>query len=699
MSFPNAQPHNYVTAGIIDANSRRRSSSSSIFLGFRYRMKGRYLPMTFVLINLLGLLRYRGIMIRTLQQITIQNESSSEREGENASIPTQLLISRRLSSLTTNTSDSNHYLQTQNLELDQQQNNDDLNETTVGRAPAFEKRTWYMRHTAKLGWKALNKGEEVDLRQGPDILSIPKEDDGLNINSTSLINGTTDTQSKRIVTMSTTPDSVTTNDQRQAEALVTLLKHFQPRTALKPHLKHLKMIENGIESSVELASSSLRGAKILLKKSAEKLKLDSSSTIDEEPAVTRKWAYTFLLGGARSRNKGTEYLGGLYSVVAATYHLRKLGSSADFVLMVQIAAESSHHKLPESEEEILQKMDIKVVYIPKFANAEMECFYSLMMEKFRLLNMTKYSRVMYLDYDVMPTCNLDYLFDLSDPLPRLPSSNISDTTNNTFRLKENIILAYQSEPSSGGLFVLKPNATDFDRIQRIIYEKEVKSLELPYPHWDPIVGWGHEITKPDYWKDVRGHVKSNWTWYGVEADQGLLYFWTKYVKKSVSIVTRYDVEQWGDDDWENTGANGPLVLRQSQKQDKDGMSTFTPTIEKNAFKNYGCPKTHHLPSPYNDFFHMTGRAKPWFQNISQLEDPDCTDRHKRECDIQVKWYQLFNEALVSIKMIDRVSWDVFGSRRSAPVGHAPSFEQIAMYMYAKKERNWNQYEDDNEDLI
>jgi len=303
-----------------------------------------------------------------------------------------------------------------------------------------------------------------------------------------------------------------------------------------------------------------------------------------------------------------------------------------------------------------------------------------------------------LDYDVMPTCNLDYLFDLSDPLPGLPSSNINATTN-TFRLKENIILAYQSEPSSGGLFVLKPNATDFDRIQRIIYEKEVKSLELPYPHWDPIVGWGHEITKPDYWKDVRGRVKNNWTWYGVEADQGLLYFWTKYVKKSVSIVTRYDVEQWGEDDWENTGANGTLVLRKSQEQDKAGMSTSAPTIEKNAFKNYGCPVTHFLPSPYNDFHHMTGNAKPWYQNISRLEDPDCTDRNKRECNIQVKWYQLFNEALISIEMIDRVSWDIFGSRRSAPVGHAPTFEQIATYVYAKKERNWNQYEDDNEESI
>ena len=89
-----------------------------------------------------------------------------------------------------------------------------------------------------------------------------------------------------------------------------------------------------------------------------------------------------------------------------------------------------------------------------------------MMEKFRILKLTEYSRVMYLDYDVMPTCNLDYMFELSDPLPESTKS---------FRLKENVILAYRSEPSSGGLFLVKPNSTDYDDIQRIIHEKETRS--------------------------------------------------------------------------------------------------------------------------------------------------------------------------------------------------------------------------------
>lgn len=109
----------------------------------------------------------------------------------------------------------------------------------------------------------------------------------------------------------------------------------------------------------------------------------------------------------------------------------------------------------------------------------------VMMEKFRILTLTEYSRVMYLDYDVLPTCNLDYMFDLSDPVPK--SSGLLSNADSDFRLKENVIVAYQSEPSSGGIFILKPNASDYDHIKRIIHEKEARALNEPYPHWNSTV--------------------------------------------------------------------------------------------------------------------------------------------------------------------------------------------------------------------
>jgi len=400
----------------------------------------------------------------------------------------------------------------------------------------------------------------------------------------------------------------------------------------------------------------------------------------ENSTDTRKWAYAFLVGGARSERDDTEYFAGLCSVVASAHELRKLGSRADMVLMVQITAESSHEKLTDFEEAFLRKMDIKIVYLPKLVSYELERFYALMLEKFRILKFTNYSRVMYLDYDVMPTCNLDYLFELSDPLLE-PS-----TANSSFRLKENVVIAYKHEPSAGGLFILKPNATDFDQIRRIIHEKEIRSFALPFPHWDQSYGWGHVITPPDYWKTLRGMVETNWSWFGANADQGLLYYWTKYVKKSVSIIIKADVQQWDSGNWD-VDRNGTLILRPRQ----DGDIT---TVVRNALKEYGCPQTQRLPSPYNDFYHMTGGAKPWYQSRQQLENPDCTTKKKkRECEIQGVWYQSLKEALISVNLLDGFPWD-FLSGKPSDLGAAPYNGQVHRYMKAKQKRNWTMYRDD-----
>jgi alpha-N-acetylglucosamine transferase len=54
-----------------------------------------------------------------------------------------------------------------------------------------------------------------------------------------------------------------------------------------------------------------------------------------------------------------------------------------------------------------------------------------MLDKFRILGMTEYRRVLFLDGDVVPLVNLDYLFELSDP---------AHTTTPTI-LMENLVVA------------------------------------------------------------------------------------------------------------------------------------------------------------------------------------------------------------------------------------------------------------------
>eukprot|EP00536_Pseudo-nitzschia_multiseries_P000185 jgi/Psemu1/178078/e_gw1.3.292.1 len=360
-----------------------------------------------------------------------------------------------------------------------------------------------------------------------------------------------------------------------------------------------------------------------------------------------RFAYAFLLGGAMTTKPGADYRPALYSIFVAAYNLRRHGSKADIVVMVQMSATTNATKLPEVEESILLAMNIRIKYIPKYSHPKLECFYSLMMEKFRILEWEEYSRVLYLDADVLPLCNLDYVMELSEQ---------GDV------LRDNVVVSYKGEPASGGFFVLKPNASDYQELIEIIRKTEGEYLQMPYPHWDVLEGWGHVIEQPDYWKDVRGRIASNWTWYGVKADQGLLYYWTKYVKKSVSIISRDDVEQWEPDYWD-TDSNGKLFLRQTEVD--------VPKIVKKALKNYGCPLDGFLLAPYNDFIHLTGKAKPWFRPREELENADCGE-YEKECKMRAKWYSVLKELLVSIDILDRFSWDFLGTRRSSPVGHAPT---------------------------
>ena len=66
-----------------------------------------------------------------------------------------------------------------------------------------------------------------------------------------------------------------------------------------------------------------------------------------------KFAYVFLLGGAMSTKAGTDYRGGLYGAVTAAHSLRRQGSKADVIIMVQISATTNATKLPDLEEALL----------------------------------------------------------------------------------------------------------------------------------------------------------------------------------------------------------------------------------------------------------------------------------------------------------------------------------------------------------
>ena len=73
------------------------------------------------------------------------------------------------------------------------------------------------------------------------------------------------------------------------------------------------------------------------------------------------------------------------------------------------------------------------------------------------------------------------------------------------------------------------------------------------------------------------------TGHGVHADQGLLYHWTKYVKKSVTLIIEREIENWSD---------------------KNGTAALESIVSKKLLNEASCSKRNN--APYTDFKHFTG---------------------------------------------------------------------------------------------
>jgi hypothetical protein len=250
----------------------------------------------------------------------------------------------------------------------------------------------------------------------------------------------------------------------------------------------------------------------------EHVNVAASSSNDRPPPTTietlkanSKFAYAFVVGGCDPDRP--KYRGFLYNVLVSAKILRDFGTRGDIVVMIQMAFQSFHDRLPPLEEQMLQDaLGVHLIYIPKNPH---ENFYEIQMEKFRILELVQYQRVLFLDADVMPTNKMDYLFEMS----------INSTAgSNTPILQENVVLSYKADPSSGGFFLLKPGNGELEQLHKIIELREEKAKDLPPPKFDEVEGWGHEIKPPDKWETgFANKFGTKWTFYGANADQGLLY--------------------------------------------------------------------------------------------------------------------------------------------------------------------------------
>ena len=304
--------------------------------------------------------------------------------------------------------------------------------------------------------------------------------------------------------------------------------------------------------------------------------------------LTSPFAYAFVIGGGDPDNTPS-YQNYLFNVLIATIILKHQGSTADVVALFQVSAKAKRTRLPHKDVRLLHALGVHVYYIPQ-QTAGQESFYRTQLDKFRILGLTQYQRILFMDGDVMPLANLDYLFELS----------VGGT------LQENVVMQGFFEPANGGFFMLRPGY--LKEINDIIQWRERTGKTLPYPHFDPLVGWGQPLPMDDPWVSKK-QSGTNYTFLAAFADQGLLYYYTKYVRRSVSIVLRNGtVENWASVD--TTLSNGTTlksvqrqsVLHKPMEEAKQASNPLTVAGKHNRY----C-------TPMSSFVHFTGRGKPWLK--------------------------------------------------------------------------------------
>jgi hypothetical protein len=158
-------------------------------------------------------------------------------------------------------------------------------------------------------------------------------------------------------------------------------------------------------------------------------------------------------------------------------------------------------------------MGIRVKYLEK---PKRSSFADIQMEKFRILTLTEYKRVMFLDADMLPLTNFDYLMELSDP----DSELVKNRRNGEPLIQPNFVIATRGEPANGGCFMLAPRPDSYKEMLDIVEWQRETAKELGYPFFNRGNGWGHSFfSGRDQWDAIHEQGKK-WRWHGSHVDQG-----------------------------------------------------------------------------------------------------------------------------------------------------------------------------------
>lgn len=316
------------------------------------------------------------------------------------------------------------------------------------------------------------------------------------------------------------------------------------------------------------------------------------------------YAYVWIIGGIHEDKPS--YKGFVWDVLVSASLLRKTGSTADFWLFVRISPDSKFDQMSDEDLRLLHALDIKVRHLEK---PKHESFLQLMYDKFYILDMVEYKRVMFLDADTIPLTNMDFYFHLSDP----------DYKDTPTLLKPFFLYATRGEPANGGMFIVEPSREMYEKYKEAVRAQHEQAKTLPYPYFDKDDGWGYNFkTHQDQWEGI---VRSGerWGWYGAHTDQGLMYYIGKYLSIGVSIAIGPKVQNWkhieGQEKPEKESESNGML----EKYQPDLLS-FQNSCDR---RNRDDSMAWQCSPPYSSFSHFTGSNKPWQNSfdIKWLDQP------------------------------------------------------------------------------
>jgi hypothetical protein len=364
-----------------------------------------------------------------------------------------------------------------------------------------------------------------------------------------------------------------------------------------------------------------------------------TQTSSQQPSLTTvvrpgRFAYAFVISGCTE----SSCLGYILNVLVAARILQDKQSVADVVLHVQMSTATINintntsrtssapaARLHVEMEQWLQAAGVILLYS---SNDDTPHNFGLAtLQKFRVLDMTDYDRVLFLDADILLLCHLDYMFHESY---HHTTTGHQQNPNKNVLLQANVAVAGAVAPAAGSMFLVTPEVGEYQRIMNVVQQRTTNVTKF-----DPITGWGHAIQPPDHWEawglQTKKTNNTKWNFYGASADQGLLYHWFRYMKLNYTHIHADRIETWRDVTSGTGSTEQTTGVRHHVHKVKwdDGSTKLVAMVKERPIRDLqACGDLRNSRgdartsvAPWLDHFHFAGRKKPWNQKIRSQDIP------------------------------------------------------------------------------